>query len=263
MKLLNKLDRKIGKYAIRNLMLYIVISNAIVFVFTQVNPIYLSKFILDPRLVMKGEVWRLITFIMIPPTDSPIFVFLILYFYYMVGGTLEHQWGSFKFNAYYFIGMLGTIIAAFILGEPMIGAYINLSLFFAFATLYPDFQVLIFFIIPVKIKYLAYLSWAGVAITIYSAPLNSKIAVIVAIINYLLFFGRDIIKNRKRATKAFYRKKQYTSKMNVAKDNFHKCEVCGRTEEDDGNLEFRYCSKCDGYHEYCSDHLFNHEHIKE
>jgi hypothetical protein len=244
-------------------MLYIVIANAIVYVFASADPSIVFKFYLIPSFVMKGEVWRLITFVMIPPPTSIIFIFFVLYFYYMIGVTLEHEWGSFKFNLYYFIGMIGTIIASFVTGEIMFGYYINLSLFFAFARLFPDFELLIFFVLPVKIKYLSWISWAFIVIRIVFDPFPGKIAAIVAVINFFIFFGKEIVVNRKQTTKSYYRKREYTAKIKPKKDHFHKCEVCGRTEEDDSNLEFRYCSKCDGFHEYCSDHLFNHEHIKK
>jgi hypothetical protein len=263
MNFLNKLERRFGKFAIKNLMLYIVIANAIVYVFASADPSIVFKFYLIPSFVMKGEVWRLITFVMIPPPTSIIFIFFVLYFYYMIGVTLEHEWGSFKFNLYYFIGMIGTIIASFVTGEIMFGYYINLSLFFAFARLFPDFELLIFFVLPVKIKYLSWISWAFIVIRIVFDPFPGKIAAIVAVINFFIFFGKEIVVNRKQTTKSYYRKREYTAKINPKKDHFHKCEVCGRTEEDDSNLEFRYCSKCDGFHEYCSDHLFNHEHIKK
>jgi hypothetical protein len=263
MNFLNKLERRFGKFAIKNLMLYIVIANAIVYVFASADPSIVFKFYLIPSFVMKGEVWRLITFVMIPPPTSIIFIFFVLYFYYMIGVTLEHEWGSFKFNLYYFIGMIGTIIASFVTGEIMFGYYINLSLFFAFARLFPDFELLIFFVLPVKIKYLSWISWAFIVIRIVFDPFPGKIAAIVAVINFFIFFGKEIVVNRKQTTKSYYRKREYTAKIKPKKDHFHKCEVCGRTEEDDSNLEFRYCSKCDGFHEYCSDHLFNHEHIKK
>ena len=260
MNILNKLERKLGKYAIKNLMLYIVIANAIVFVFTQFNNLYIYKFALIPSAVLQGEVWRLITFIMIPPTYSPIFIIFVLYFYYMVGGALEQYWGSFRFNMYYLIGMLGTIAAAFITGMPMVGMYINLSLFFAFATLYPDFTVLLFFILPIKIKYIALFSAVGIISSIYNSTVPVRISIIVAIINYFLFFGFRLFRKTKHSTKSYVRKKEYVNNSKPVKSTFHKCEVCGRTEKDNPDLEFRYCSKCDGYYEYCSDHLFNHEH---
>lgn len=268
MKLLDKLERKLGRFAIKNLMLYIVVANAVVYFFINYSPVPVSTVInlaLIPDLIKQGEVWRLITFVFYPPNASLIFIVFVLYFYYMIGSTLEHEWGSFKFNVYYLIGVLGTIIGSFITDIPVFSSfYINLSLFFAFARLYPDFQVLLFFIIPVKMKWLAWFNWAFFAYQIATGNKYTRIAAIMALINFFIFFGKDIITNTKSNTKSYYRKKQYNANMDSCKkDYMHKCTVCGRTELDNKDLEFRYCSKCDGYHEYCMDHLYNHEHIKE
>lgn len=267
MKLLDILEKKFGKFAIRNFMLYIIGTNVFVFLLQMFYPIAYDLFSLNPYRILEGEVWRLLTFIFIPPTSSLLFLFFVLYFYYMIGNTLEREWGSFKFNVYYLIGVIGTIVSAFITGQIMYGSiYLNLSLFLAFARLYPEFRVLIFFIIPVKMKWIAWLNWGFFAFTIIFNGWAVKIAAIVALINYFIFFGKDILTNRKRSANAYYRKKQYQSKMNVKstttnKESYHKCTVCGKTEQDDETLEFRICSKCDGHYEYCMDHLKNHEHI--
>ncbi|MCT4542891.1 MAG: rhomboid family intramembrane serine protease [Vallitalea sp.] len=266
MKFLNKLERKFGKYAIKNLMLYIVACNAFVYLFMRISPKQtILNLALVPSLIKQGEVWRLVTFVFYPPNATLIFIIFALYFSYLIGSTLEHEWGSFKFNIYYLLGVLGTIIGAFITDTKVTSStFINLSLFFAFARLYPDFTVLLFFILPVKMKWLGYFNWAIFAVTIIFGDGSIRVAAIMALINYFIFFGKDIITRSKTSTSNYYRKKQYNNNFNnVKKDYHHKCTVCGRTELDDKDLEFRYCSKCDGYHEYCMDHLHNHEHIRE
>ncbi len=264
MKLIDSLERKLGKYAISNLMLYIVGINGFVFLLNLFYQNAYALFVLDPTRIRQGEIWRLITFIFIPPSSNMLFLFFVLYFYYTIGHTLENEWGSFKFNLYYLIGMLGIIAASFITGDAMVSFYLNLSLFFAFARLYPDFTIRLFFILPLKIKYLAYLNWIIFAYTIIVQPLPLKISAVVALLNYFLFFGKDIVTRRRQTAVSYYRKKKYMQDLESAKPVArHRCEVCGRTELDDPNLEFRYCSKCDGYHEYCMDHLYTHEHIKE
>ena len=161
MNWLNKLERKFGKYSIKNLMLYIASLNFLVYLLIMVdqsnNIVY--KLMLKPELILKGEVWRLITFIFIPPNTSAFFIIFALYFYYIAGRGLEHEWGSFKLNVYYLFGILGTIIASFITKGSATATYLNLSLFLAFARLYPDYEVLLFFVIPIKIKYFAYFNW--------------------------------------------------------------------------------------------------------
>jgi hypothetical protein len=153
---------------------------------------------------------------------------------------------------------LATALAAFITGEGTTALYLNLSLFLAFAYVYPDYEILIFFIIPVKMKYLAWLNWAFIAFTVLTAPLPNKIAAVVSISNYFLFFGGDILSMIKHRGSAYNRRRTFAP---VRKETMHACTTCGRTEADDITLEFRYCSTCEGDHEYCMDHLKTHEHI--
>lgn len=215
MKWLNKLERKFGRYAIRDLMLYIVVLNGVVFAADLLIPksnLY-GKFVLDPIKVLSGEVWRLVTFLFLPPFTSYVWILLTLYFYYMVGSNLENLWGSFRFNLYYLIGILGTIAASFITMSPVTPVHLNLSLFLAFAFLFPNFEILIFFILPVKIKYLAWLEWAFIVYNIIFYPMMWKLGAIVSIINYFVFFGPDLVerikirwvtyKNRRRFRNAF------------------------------------------------------------
>lgn len=258
MKWLDRLERKFGRFAIRDLMKYIVILNGIVYLLMiSRQGAAVGKLALIPPLVMAGEVWRLITYIFIPPAASPIFIFFVLYFYYMIGSALEQTWGSFRFNLYYLLGMVGTTAAAFITGGFATATYLNLSLFLAFARLYPNFEILLFFILPVKVKYLAWLNWAFIAYTVLVSPLPNKIFAIVSILNYLLFFGRATVRSANNRRRAHSYRKQTQRPKTV-----HKCTICGITEEDDPDMEFRYCSKCEGDYEYCMNHLRNHEHLK-
>ena len=219
----------------------------------------ISMLTLNPRLIMQGEIWRLISWIFIPPSSSFLWIVFILYFYYMIGTGLEHEWGSFRFNVYYFTGVAATALAAFMTGHGATALYLNLSLFLAFAYIYPDFEILIFFILPVKIKYLAWLNWAFIGLTVLTAPVSEKIAAVISISNYFLFFGSAIF----RRGASFQRKTSFkrAAAPPARTGAFHKCTVCGRTENDDINLEFRYCSTCEGDHEYCMEHLRSHEHI--
>lgn len=194
MKLIDRLERRFGRYSIRNLMSYIVLLNAVVYVLMMIPGSNLrARLVLNPALVLRGEVWRLITYVFIPPNSSPIFILFVLYFYYMIGSNLENEWGSFRFNLYYLLGMLGTTIAIFITGGEATPVYINLSLFLAFAHLYPDFQVLLFFIIPVKMKYLALINWIIIGYSIIFYPIPYKVSALVSVINFFVFFGPDII----------------------------------------------------------------------
>jgi len=262
MNLLNKLERKFGRFAIKGLPIYISSLNMLVFLLTLIQVDFLQYLFLDPYLVLKGEVWRLITYLFIPPEISysgiP-WILFILYLYYLYGTALEHEWGSFKFNIYYFIGMLGTTIAAFIIPIPATASFINLSIFLAFAYLYPDYEIHIFMIIPVKVKYLGWLSWAYIIYQLIVFPWIGKLYVIIPILNFFLFFGKDIFLRYKMRGSSIYRKRKYQGAFQT-KEYVHKCTVCGITEKENPNMEFRYCLSCEGRYEYCMDHLKNHEH---
>ncbi len=262
MNWLDKLERKFGRFAIERLMMYIVGLNAFVYILGYIDSSITFRLMLIPSFVMRGEVWRLFTYIFIPPAASPIFIFFALYLYYMIGNSLEHEWGSFKFNMYYLVGMLGTTLAAFITGGSVTATYLNLSLFLAFAMIYPNYEFLLFFILPVKVKYLAWLNWFFIGITVLFFPLPNKIAAIVSIINYFIFFGKDMITGAKNNRTVYSNRKRF--RQNMPKDfTIHKCVICGKTEKDDPKMDFRYCVDCDGDYEYCMEHLKTHEHVKK
>ena len=260
---LDRLERKFGRYCIRNLMMYITIMNGVVFILSYVDEshMFINKLTLIPQLIMKGEVWRLITFIFIPPSASVFWLLFTLYFYYIIGASLEHEWGSFKFNIYYLVGVLGTIASAFLTGGVSSGMYLNLSLIFAFSYLFPNYEILLFFFIPLKMKYFSIFYAVFLVYSFLGDPVFGLITVGGSVLNFFLFFGRDIILRITTGRKAYYNRKKFDAK--IPKDiTIHKCEVCGRTEKDDPNLEFRYCVDCDGDHEYCMEHLYTHKHIK-
>ena len=217
---------------------------------------------LYPARVLKGEVWRIFTFAFIPEDTSIIFILFSLYINYFLGTSLERAWGAFKFNVYYFAGFIGIIIGAFATGIPMDNYYLNLSLFFAFAKMFPDFELMIFFVLPVKVKYLAWISWGFFLLSFIGGTMGTKISILLAVANYFLFFGKSIVSHRKSTAQATVRRRAYRVEHAPEKGHRHECTVCHRTDETNHELEFRICSKCEGKHEYCMDHLFGHEHIK-
>lgn len=262
MNWLNKLERKIGKFYIRNLMLIIISGTIMVYGFTMLSGDFTlaNSISLVPLKVMQGEVWRLVTFIFVPSSYNAISFIFSIYFYYLAGTGLESEWGEFKFNFYYFIGMIATIAVSMLTGSEATGALINLSLFLAFARIYPDFQVLLFFIIPLKIKYLAIFNWVIIGINFLSAAsIAGKILTLVPLLNFFLFFGKDIFTGT-RSGAVNYRRHQKFKTQVKEREILHKCEVCGITEKDDPKMEFRYCSKCSGKKCYCINHIRDHEH---
>lgn len=288
MNWLDKLERKFGRYAIPNLMYYIIILYGIGFVLNLVNGNFYYQYLaLDIGAVLRGQIWRLVTFIIQPPSDSLIFIVFAMYLYYMIGVQLERAWGAFRFNVYFFSGMFFHILAAFILyfimglALPMSAWYLNMSLFFAFAAIYPDMEFLVFFILPVKVKWLALLDGLYFLYTVVQAFLPAyggglfgivykanAVAAVVSLLNFVIFFfgSRNVRpytpKQMKRKHEFKKNIRQARKTMNYGNGASHRCAVCGRTDLDDANLEFRYCSKCNGNYEYCQDHLFTHTHVK-
>lgn len=294
MKLIDKLEKKFGKYAIKNMMYYIILLYALGFVIILVNPeIYYNWLSLNAPAILSGQIWRIFTYIIYPPTGSLITILISLYFYYIIGMMLERQWGAFRFNLYFLTGVLLHAIAAIVIYLiwrqvlEMGTYYLNLSMFFAFAAMFPDMQVLFMWLIPIKIKWLAWFDGIYFAVTIVAGLMSEHLSynmllrlysfgiiankayavmAIVSILNFLLY--ATSFRSVKRMTpKEIYRRKSYEQKIQKAQPpkNMarHKCVICGRTEKDDPNLEFRFCSKCEGNYEYCQDHLFTHEHVKK
>lgn len=275
----NWLDRFCHKhphFAIPNLMLYIVIFNVVVFLLDQFSSgtASLSFGFYRDFILQNFQIWRIVTFVFVPTASGGFLFFAIsMYFYYFVGTTLEREWGSAKFTVFYLFGVILNILVGFLVGYTNM-FYVNMSLFFAFATLFPNMQVLFFFIIPVKIKWLAWLDAAFFGIQIVkmlmsSTPLLALIP-IFALLNYFLFFAGDLTSFlRKTGRNASYRASRKTVDFHAAQQHakekkgyLHKCAVCGRTDVTNPELEFRYCSKCNGYYCYCSDHINSHVHIE-
>ena len=328
--LMNKIDRfcyRHPRFGIPNLMLYIVIGNVIVWLFTWFAPEILEYLEFSPYHILHGEIWRLVTFI-IYPISTGYLAIIAFYFYYFIGRTLEAQWGAGKFTIFILTGIVLTIVYCFaayflvalrlpadltlprdlellsslplplntdmLTGLTLSGAeaaelrelilqaasfpatatYIYFSMFFAFATLFPDMTVLLFFIIPIKMKWLALVDALFFAYEIFTNCTGGYVLYgllpVVALLNYLLFCGGGFFsflsparqKQRKNTVqfKNEVRRIQYEQK---SKPYTRKCEVCGRTDTDFPDLEFRYCSRCAGYHCFCIDHINNHQHFTE
>ena len=279
-KLMNRIDRFCllhPRFGIRRLMLYLVIGNIAVYLLTMMDStglVYQSLYFSGAR-ILRGEVWRVVTYLLVPGGGS-LFLFLIeMYFYYWIGSSLETEWGAGKFTIYYLSGALlqaifGVVLTLILKQDIVISArYLNLSMFFAFATLFPNVMVLFFFIIPMKIKWLAYLDAALFVYEIVTTSFPVNLLPVVAVLNYLIFCGgwlfdffRPSRVQAERKTVQFKAEARRIEKEQTQRGYRHKCEVCGRTDGDYPELQFRYCSRCAGYHCYCEDHISNHTHIQ-
>ena len=288
---MSNFERKFGKYAVRNLSLVLIACYVVGYIIQVFAPGIVSLLTLNPYAILHGQVWRLVTWVLIPPDSLDLFTIIMLLFYYNVGTSLERIWGTYRYNVYLFSGMLYTIIGSFLalliywLIARSVGAevnpavvqtastlfstfYINMSIFLAYAATFPDAQVLLMFVIPVKMK------WMGVAYAVLlliqliggvgSTVFNIfyRIALVASLLNFVIFWitsrGR-ISMSPKQAKRRQEFRSEVKRNTRVTK---HKCAICGRTDEDDPGLEFRFCSKCNGNYEYCQHHLFTHEHIK-
>lgn len=273
MKWINQLERKYGKYAIQNLTLYVIFGFAAVYILGWIAPELYSMLTFNRTLILQGQVWRIFTFTLTGASGiSPIFIIFVLLFYYNIGNSLERAWGAFKFNIYILIGCLLTLGLGFAFNMSISASYVYTSIFLAFATMFPEFTVRIYFILPVKMKWLGWISAAFLGLTFLTGTLGIQLMVFAGVLNYVLFFWSTIKGFFKKNTSGRARKNQFKQaatprprnrsgkKGEVIKVSFHKCEVCGKTELDDPEMEFRYCSKCTDGKEYCMDHLFDHEH---
>lgn len=296
--LMNKWERKYGKFAIKNLTLYMIIMYIAGFVMELVAGDFLYKYLtLDIYKILHGEVWRLVSWLFMPPGQLGIFTIFMLLLYYWLGNTLERQWGAFRYNLFIFSGIFFTILGAFVVYLILIlkvgkveGAdalvsqlslyaamgyntyFINTSIFLAFASIFPDVRLYLYFIIPVKIKWLAAIDIALLVYLFIRGTLVSRVNIIASILNVVIYIlisrkglssgGAFRAHNQKQSNYAKMFKKATQSNENKQGTPIHKhkCFICGRTELTNPELEFRFCSKCKGAYEYCNDHLFTHVH---
>lgn len=287
MNWMSKLERRFGRYAIPNLMYYVILLNIVGVAVSITAPTLYSWLSLDAEAILHGQIWRVVTFLMQPPSGSLLMVAISLYFNYLIGRNLEAVWGTFRFNLYFFTGVLLHVAVAVIvylitgISFPLGTGYLIMSMFFMFALLFPDVQFLLFFALPIKGKYLAYIDavYFGYAILKPFLPGSgdSFLSILYwkdameagASLLVVLIFWLSSKNMRAYSPREMHRKKKFKKAVHKARTEHsyeggakHKCAVCGRTELDDDTLEFRYCSKCHGNYEYCQDHLFTHEHIK-
>lgn len=310
MRLIDKAEQKIGRFAIPRLMIFISIAYLVGYILYYVGATdVLAALSLNAEKILHGEVWRIVSFVVQPPTNAmPLFLLITLYFYFMIGSILEKQWGAFKFNVYFFFGMLMHVAAAIVIylifgvNLMMSVYYLNMSLFMAYAVEAPNNTVLLFFIIPFKIRWLAIIDAVYIGMTILlgflsigvtypyqftnilanmgirPSPTNATAAAI-AMLNFVIYYlvyrpGKKRYTNTQKNFWSSIGKDKKESKENKQKGSQpgsaagntafaprHRCAICGVTDVDDPNEEFRFCTSCEGAFEYCSKHLHNHKHV--
>lgn len=257
---LDKLERRIGFIAIPGLIRAVVALTALVYVLTVLSPEFFSVLKLDAAAVRRGEVWRLFTYVFLPSSParpgelvSPLFVVLALMILWRIGEGLEEAWGAFRLTLYFLVGMIGTTVAAFFFGGQSSNAMLATSLVFAYAWFYPDDIIYVLFILPMKWKWLAWITGAFVAFRFIIARDGfSRMAILAALSNFFIFFGPELVQRVRHRKEVTTRRKRFEVQTRSEAEPLHKCATCGATELTDPNLEFRVSR--DG-EEYCMNHL--------
>ena len=299
MNWMDKLEKKWGRYAIPDIHRYLILAILIGYIISSVAGSAFNYLTFSPQAILHGQIWRLVTWVVIPPSGKMIFTLLFLFCLYPMGHTLEMVFGSFKMNVYYIGGILlcdigGMLI--YLLSLPVLGGigipvylttyYILLSTFMALAICMPEATVNLYFVLPIKMKWTLVLYFADLAYEIYYYfRMGSQIAssiggassglgivygiaysaeIVLALFNFFLFFffAKNRLSHKQRKRQKEFRAQFQSEPRPGSGITKHKCAICGRTELDDPNLTFRYCSKCEGNYEYCQDHLFTHTHVK-
>ncbi len=259
-RLLARLERSLGRFAIERLPTFIVGGMALVFFLSLSKPELINRLTLDPSRALQ-EPWRFVTYLFLPNSSSLIWVVFALYWTWLIGTHLEQEWGAFKLNVYYFLGALGTTAAAWITGEPQGNFWLNTSLFFAFATIFPNYQIYLFFIIPIRVKWLGLLSLAFVGFYFVVGGLGVKAAIAVALGNYLVFFTGHLIRlarGQRVQMRQAARRASFRPPPEREEPIDRTCAICGARQADGADIRVCTCEKCGGPRELCLEHARNH-----
>lgn len=264
MSWINKLERALQPFALPNLTLYLVIGQAFVYLTAQLGLLDVTRLLLFPLAVFQGEVWRVFTFVFVPPTAHWLWIAFALYFFYFVGTAMEAHWGYVKYNLFLLSGFFLTVGTAFLFpGAIATNAFIGGSVFLAFAFIHPNFVIHLFLLLPIKVKWIAAFLWALYALEFFTRSLSVKFMILAATGNFFLFFGRDVVHSLKAAQRRrrFLQDQAPVQSTSGRRGPRHTCTNCGKNSDSHPQEDFRYCSQCHGDHAYCSEHLRHHPHV--
>lgn len=277
MSWLRRLERQLQPLAIPNLTIVLIVGMTAAYLVSVFNPEIGALMEFRPKAVLQGEIWRLVTFLFIPGIGGGInpvsLLFFVLYmmFLHLMGSALESTWGTVRYNVFVWISYLSSIFASVlagaVFGEDAAGTNLFLyeSIFLAFAWLFPDFEIMLFFILPVKVKWLALLAvvqlsiqfLAGLA-TFTSTGWLDCVLILASTVNLSIFLGRDIANHLRNRNQRMLRSFSEANRKPTAR---HTCIVCGATDLTHPDREFRYCTQCQGTPAYCDQHLAGHQHL--
>lgn len=256
MNWIDQLDKRFGRWALPHLTIYLLVLQGVGVLLLATGTVPHYELVMTGGLVKSGQWWRLISFLMMPRTMSPIWLIFSFIIFYMMGSSLEMRWGTFRYNLFLFCSYWLTIVGSFIFPNAIISnIYFLGGVFLAFATLFPNFEFLLFFILPVKVKWLGMLTAGLYIFTLLTSHVGNRVAVAAVFINYLLFFGKDFLHNRQMVN----RRKEFQAKQLKVEESFrNQCEVCKANDASDPDLDFRYCASCGRC--FCSVHINDHSH---
>ncbi|HWI41507.1 MAG TPA: hypothetical protein VNX25_08470 [Verrucomicrobiae bacterium] len=259
MKFLDRLEKKFRGRGIPNVTVYLIAGQTVFYVLYLTGKLDRSVTSLAGALLLQGEWWRAATFLFDPPVSNPLFALFAWYIFYFMGAALEEQWGAFRYNFFLLAGVVMTVAAALVVPYQMVtNAFLAGSVFLAFATLYPDYTLMLFMVLPVKVKWLAWITWAGYGFKLLFGGWGTRVVVLAAVFNLLLFFGGDLL----RSLRSGRRRSSWRSRTAEREQgHIHRCSVCGITDLTHPKTDFRYCPQCEGQRGYCPDHIFSHQHV--
>jgi len=259
MSLLDKLGKRCSRFAVPHVTIGLVVGQVFVFAVSKAKPDAVLDLTLVAEAAAAGELWRLVTFLFIPPCANPIFAFFAWYLFFLMGTAPENRWGTFRYNVYLLIAWAATVAVAFVIpAVPFTSAFIGGSVFLAFAFLHPDFELYIFFLLPVKVKWLALITWIGYVYTLIVGPWAMRLLVGASVANFLLFFGGAVFRRMRYGARRMEKRAELFGREGQP---FHTCTTCGITNLTHPTMDFRYCTECEGGLCYCSQHIRDHEHV--
>lgn len=288
---IDRFCNKHPRFGIPGLMKFVAIAQIVVFLLDLLGGIimgvgrgaFVGFMYFIPSAILQGQVWRVVTWIIAPRSLNPFFLLIGCYFYYQIGALLEREWGTPRFNLFYLSGVVLSIVLGFALSMIQFGGmvvldlayYLNLTIFLVVATYYGQMQVMLYGILPIRMKWMAIIYLVLIAVGMVDDFLagawSTALVPLIGLVNYLIFTWEfwsvklGVVRRKADPQVVNFKKvqKEAQKKANETGGYRHKCAVCGITDADDPDMEFRYCSKCDGYHCYCADHINNHIHIHE
>lgn len=271
MSWLARLEKKLSRHAVPGLVTYLVAIQAAVYLIhaLELDQRIAGQDILEmiwlmPDRVRAGEVWRIVTFLFQPPFTHPIWLIFHWYLLHFFGNVLEQHWGAFRLNLYLIVGWLSTVLVALLVPNlpqwSVSNAYLYTSLFLAFAHLYPDFEMRIYFLIPVKAKWLALLTWLGYVLGVYYGGWPAFWIAAASVADFFLFLGGSVWRQARHAWRGHQFKQRVRAGQAAHAALYHECRVCGITSQMAPRMQFRYCSKCEGQCCYCPEHIGSHDH---